>query len=87
MPAGLANTILEWESQWLSNLNGCLSLTPGWMNSSRMRVEFKKSYLKQDKVTFTSINGVNLLYIYELDTWTQDSNADFAVKRLFVWCF
>ena len=45
-----------------------------------MRVEFKESYLKQDKVTFTPSNAVNSLIIYELNRWSQDLNTDFTLK-------
>ena len=50
------------------------------MDNSRIRVEFKGSYLKQDKVTFTPRNIINLYIAYELDTWSQDLNADFTLK-------
>ena len=53
-----------------------------WMNNSTIRVEFKGRCLKQEKVTFTPNNVVNLFIAYELDRWSQDLNAD--VKRLFV---
>ena len=45
-----------------------------------MRVEFKGSCLKQDKVTYTPSDGVNLSTAYELDRWLQGLNANFALK-------
>ena len=50
------------------------------MNNSRIRVEFKKSCLKKDKVTFTPRNVVELFIVYELDTWSKDLNADFTLQ-------
>ena len=51
------------------------------MNNSRIRLKFKGSYLKQeDKAPFTPKNVVNLLIVYELDTWSQELNTDFTLK-------
>ena len=50
------------------------------MNYSRIRAEFKGSCLKQDKVTFTARNMVSLFIFYEVDTPSQDLNANFALK-------
>ena len=50
------------------------------MNNSRTRVEFKGSCLKQNKITFTPRNVVNLFIVYELDRCPQDLNADFTLK-------
>lgn len=50
------------------------------MNNWRIRVEFKGSRLKHDKITFTLRNAANLFIIYELDTWLQHLNADFTMK-------
>ena len=36
-----------------------------------MRVRFKESYLKEDKVTFTPRNAANLFFGCELDAWSQ----------------
>ena len=44
-----------------------------------MRVEFKGSCLKQNKVTFTPRNLVTLSIVYELDTWSRDLNTDFTL--------
>ena len=49
------------------------------MNNSRIRGRFKGSSLKQDKVTFTPRNAVNLFIIYELNRWSQDLNTDFTL--------
>ena len=50
------------------------------MNNSRIRLEFKKRCLKQNKVTFTPNSLVNLFIVYELDRWSKDLNVDFARK-------
>ena len=60
MPTGVTNTIIAWESKGLSNekfeslitANNSLSPKLRWINNSRIRAEFKGSYLKQDNVTF-----------------------------------
>ena len=41
-------------------------------HNSKMKVKIKKSYLKQDKLTFITRNSVNLFIIYELDIWSGD---------------
>ena len=53
------------------------------MNSSRKRARFKSSCLKQDKVTFTPWNVVNLFIIFELDIWSQDLISVFNLKYCF----
>ena len=50
------------------------------MNNSKIGVRFKGSCLKQDKVAFTLRNVVNLIIVYELDTWLRDLKADFTLK-------
>ena len=50
------------------------------MNNSRIKLEFKRSCLKQDKAPFTPNNVVNLYIVYELNIWSQDLNADFTLK-------
>ena len=42
-------------------------------------IEFKWKELKQDKATFTHRNMVNL-FVYELDTWSQDLSVHFTRK-------
>ena len=62
MPACIADSIVAWESKGLSNekfkpfitANNSLSPKVRYINNSRIRVEFKGSCLKQDKVTFTT---------------------------------
>ena len=50
------------------------------MNSSRIRLKLKGSYLKQvDKAPCTPKNVVNLFIVYELVTWSRDLNTDFAL--------
>ena len=51
------------------------------MNNSRIRFKFKESCLKQDKAPFTLNNVVNLYIVYELNIWSQDSNAEFTLKH------
>ena len=46
-----------------------------------MRLEFKKSSLEQDKVTFTRKNVLNLFIVYELDTGSRDLNTDFTLNE------
>ena len=80
MPARLTDTIVEWKSKGLSNekikppITANYNLFPKhiWMNNSKMRVRFKGSCLKQDKVPFTPRNVVNLFIVYELDAWSRD---------------
>ena len=45
-----------------------------------MRVEFKVSCLKQEKVTFTPRNVVIISIVYELDTWPRDLSNDFTLN-------
>ena len=74
MPAGLTDTIVEWESKELLNekikrpiiVNYNLSPKQIWMNNLRIGVRFKGSCLKQDKVTFIPKNVVTLCISHEL---------------------
>ena len=50
------------------------------MNSSKIRLRFTGSCLKQDKATFTPNNIVNLFIVYELNRWSQNLNAKFTLK-------
>ena len=77
MSVGLKETILTWQSKGLSNetirppTTSNNSLSPKLkLGNSKIRVEFKGSYLKQDKVAFTPNNIVNLFIAYELDRWS-----------------
>ena len=58
------------------------SLSPKliWMNNLRIRVRFKGSWLKQDKITFVPKYVVSLFIVYELDRWLQNVNTDFTLK-------
>ena len=48
---------------------------------AKIRVELNRSYLKQDKVTFTPRNVVlNLFIVYELDPRSHDLGHDFTLK-------
>ena len=88
MPAGLTETIVAFQSKWLSNekvqpgstFYNSLSPELRWHNS-KIRVEFKGSCLKQDKVTFMPKNKVNLLTVYELGTWSQHLSANFTPEN------
>ena len=50
------------------------------MNNSKIRLEFKGSCLKQDKVTFTLISVVNLFIANELDIRSRDLHTDFTLN-------
>ena len=41
---------------------------------------FKGSFLKQDKATVTTPNVVNLIIVYDLDTWSRDLTKYFTLK-------
>ena len=70
MSAVLADTIVEWKSRGLSNekirppINANHSISPKqrWMNNSIIRVDFKRSCLKQDKTTFTPPKCSKFIY-------------------------
>ena len=89
----LPDTISERESKGLSNetfmptftANKSFSPKLVWMNNFRIKLDFKRNCLKQDKASFTPNNLVNLYIAYELNTWSQDLNAEFSLKKLFVW--
>ena len=89
MFSGLPNSITEWEFKRLSNekfnpFTASHSISPKlvlvWINNSRIRLEFNRSCLKKDKVTFTPSNLVKLFIFYELDTWSLNLNAGFTLK-------
>ena len=79
MPAVPTDTIGEWESKVLPNAkvkppitaNHNLSSKLVSMSNSKIRVIFKGSYLKLDKVPFTQGNVVHLFIFYELTTWSR----------------
>ena len=50
------------------------------MNNSIIRVDFKRSCLKQDKKPFPPKNVVYLLIVYELDGESQDLKTVFSLK-------
>ena len=74
MTAGLLESIKAWQCRELSNgkirspITVDKSIYPRqkWY-SSKKRMEFKWSCLKQDKPTFTPQNLVNLFTVYKLD--------------------
>ena len=50
-------------------------------NKSRIRLRFEESCLKQeDTAPFMPKNVVNLVIVYELDTWSRDLNDKFTLK-------
>ena len=52
-----------------------------WYNS-RIKLKFKESCLKQeDRVAYAPKNVINLLIVYELDTWPQNITTDFTLKN------
>ena len=60
--------------------NKVLSPKLKW-NKSKLRLRFEESCLNQEDTTpITPTNVLNLFIVYELDTWSQDLNADFALK-------
>ena len=67
-------TVRKWGSKSLSNeklkfpftVNSRFSPKQVWMNNSRARLEFHGSWLKQDKVTFTSKTDSTLKDCLEL---------------------
>ena len=71
MLSGNTEATIAWKSKWLSDEGIKLPTTPGnnlcpklkWIHYSRMSVEFKESYLKQDKETSTHRNKANLFVV------------------------
>ena len=57
-----------------------LALRLNYVNNAKIRVKFDSSCLKQDKVSFTHGNSVNVLIVYELYMWSRDLNTDFTLK-------
>ena len=49
-----------------------------WIHNSEILVEFKTSYLKQDKATLNQRNMVKLFTVYGCDTWSRDLNTNFT---------
>ena len=80
--------LFQWEPKGLSNekissdvtANHRLSSKLIWLNNSRIRERIKGSCLKQDKVTSTPKDVVNLFNVYELDRCSQALKANFALK-------
>ena len=54
------------------------------IHNAKIVLEFKCSCLKQSKATFTPRSVVNLIIVYELDTWSQDLKDDFTLN---CWCW
>ena len=50
----------------------------------RPKIKFDGQYLKQEKVTFTHKNVLNIYIVYEINLWTHPQGADFKlVNSLF----
>ena len=50
------------------------------MNNLGIKLRFKGSYLKQEQITFTPKNVVNLFIVYESDLRSRDLNPAFTLK-------
>ena len=56
-----------------------------WMSNSKIRLKFKRSYLKQEyRAAYSPNNVVNLYIVYELNMWSQDLSAEFTLKDCFL---
>ena len=72
---------------WAKNLTAPTScdniLSPSikWYGDSNFCSVFKESCLKQKKATFSPPNRINIFTVYQLDTWSQDLNSIFTLKR------
>ena len=84
---GLPDIISECESKKLSNekftspSTSNKSLSPlVKMKNSRIKLEFKRSCLKQDKAPFTPNNVVSLYIVYELNIESQDLKTEFTLE-------
>ena len=51
-----------------------------FIHNGRIRAKFKGNCLIQDKISFTYRNLVNVVIVYELDTWSRDLNTDFTLS-------
>ena len=60
--------------------NHSLSSKLIWFNNSTIGEKIKESCLKQEKVTSTPKDLVNLFIVYELDRWSQALKANFTLK-------
>ena len=80
-------TIVAWKSKVFSKASIRSPTTPGdclptklkWIYNPKISVEFNDSCFKQDKATFTHRNIGNLFFVYELNTWSKNSNTDFTL--------
>ena len=61
----------------------CNSFTPKWLRDySPCTVTFNGNLLKRHSVSFIHKNVVEILYIsWKLDTWSKDTNTDFALDN------
>ena len=53
---------------------------------NKTRVQFNESYLKQDKITFTHRNTVNIYIVYELRFPYSDSSYPTYKYQSSIWC-
>ena len=78
--------ILTWKYKWLSDksikppatFDNSLALPLNYI-SVRSRRKFDGQYIKQDKVTFTYKNVVNICIVYELNLWANQQSNDFTL--------
>ena len=57
-----------------------LLIFPQKSNGMKISIKFNRSCLKQDQITFTLSNRVNMFIASELDAWSRDLNKDFTQK-------
>ena len=51
-----------------------------YIHNSNISVKFEENCLKQNKVSFTHENVVNVFIVYQLDIWSRDLNSEFTLK-------
>ena len=59
--------------------NNSLTSKLKWIHNSKIAVEFKDICLKQEKVTFTYRNVVNVFIVCDLDTWSRHFNKKLSL--------
>ena len=57
-----------------------LSASINWYGDSNFCLSFKVSCLKEKNAIFTPASRIFFFIVYELDTWSRDSNSDFISK-------
>ena len=51
-----------------------------WYGDSNICIIFKGSCLKQEKANFSPSSEIIFFIVYDLDTWSRDSNTFFTLK-------